>query len=83
MGGFDQPETYPQWFPGVESVSNATTLSEGSRFDWTGKGRTGRAAVVKMEPMKRLEIKTQMGDDQDLHVFTLKPSGGFFGTKRG
>ena len=73
------PETYPQWFPGMDSVSNATTLSEGSRFDWEDNGRTGRASVVKMEPMKRLEIKTQMGDDQDLHVFTLKPSGGFFG----
>lgn len=75
------PETYPQWFPGIDSVSNVTPLSEGTRFDWADKGRTGRAVVVKMEPMKRLEIKTQMGDDQDLHVFTLKPSGGFFGTK--
>lgn len=74
------PQTYPNWFPGMDSVSNETTLNEGSRFEWTGKGRPGRAVVVKMEPMKRLEIKTQVGDDQDLHVFTLRPSGGFFGT---
>lgn len=74
------PETYPHWFPGMDSVSNVTTLSVGTRFDWADKGRTGRASVVKMEPMKRLEIKTQMGEDQDLHVFTLKPSGGFLGT---
>lgn len=73
------PETYPNWFPGIDSVSNVTTLSEGTHFDWADKGRAGRAVVVKMEPMKRLEIKTQIGDDQDLHVFTLKPSGGFFG----
>jgi hypothetical protein len=30
-----------------------------------------------MEPMKRLEIVTQMGNDKDSHVFELRPSGGF------
>ena len=31
--------------------------------------------------MKLLEVMTQMGDDKDLHVFKLQPSGGFFGLK--
>ena len=73
------PEYWPQWFPGVESVSNVTSISEGGRFDWTDEGRTGHGTIVKMEPMKRLEITTQMGDDKDAHVFRLRPTGGFLG----
>ena len=30
-----------------------------------------------MEPMRRLEIVTQMGDDKDAHILELRPSGGF------
>jgi uncharacterized protein YndB with AHSA1/START domain len=73
------PHYWPQWFPGVESVSGITTVREGESFEWTSKGQTGRGAIVKMEPLKRLEVMTQLGDDKDAHVFTLRPSGGFFG----
>lgn len=73
------PEYWPQWFPGIESVSNVTSVSEGGRFEWTDEGRTGKGTIAHLEPMKRLEILTQMGDDKDSHVFKLKPSGGFFG----
>ncbi len=73
------PETWSQWFPGIESVSNVTSVSEGGTFDWTDEGRTGRGKIVKMEPLKRLEIITQIGDDRDSHVFELRPSGGFLG----
>jgi uncharacterized protein YndB with AHSA1/START domain len=73
------PQYWPQWFPGVDSVSNVTSIREGGQFEWEDKGRTGHATIKKMEPMKRLEILTQMGDDQDSHVFKLKSSGGFFG----
>ena len=59
------PNHWPQWFPGVESVSNVTSISEGGTFEWSDEGRTGRGAIVKMEPMERLEIMTQMGDDND------------------
>lgn len=45
------------------------------------EGRTGHGTIVKMEPMKHLEIMTQVGDDQDSHVFVLSPSGGFLGMK--
>ena len=65
-----------QWFPGVDSVKSSVP---GRSFDWVSEGRTGTAAIVSAEPMKRLEITTQMGDDKDLHVFDLKPSGGFLG----
>jgi hypothetical protein len=34
-----------------------------------------------MDPMKHLEIMTQVGDDKDSHVFVLSPSGGFLGMK--
>lgn len=73
------PDHWPQWFPGIESVSNVTSISEGGRFEWTDEGKTGRGTIVQMEPMKRLEILTQMGDDRDSHVFKLRPSGGFLG----
>ncbi|HSQ17525.1 MAG TPA: hypothetical protein VLM83_07510, partial [Anaerolineales bacterium] len=43
------------------------------------EGRTGKATIVRAEPLKRLEIRTQLGDDKDAHVFELKSSGGFLG----
>jgi len=73
------PDHWPQWFPGVKSVSSVTSIREGSSFEWTDEGRTGTGTVVKMEPMKHLEIITQMGDDKDAHVFKLRPSGSFLG----
>ena len=73
------PSYWPQWFPGVESVSGITSVREGATFEWTDEGKSGRGPVVNMEPMKRLEILTQMGDDKDSHVFKLRSSGGFFG----
>ena len=73
------PQHWPQWFPGVDSVSNASALAAGSTVGWVADGKSGQATVVKMDPMKRLEVRTQLGDDQDLHVFELSPSGGFLG----
>lgn len=75
------PNLWPEWFPGIDGVGQVTAVSEGGRFEWTSEGKTGRGAIVKMEPMKRLEIMTQMGDDKDSHVFVLRPSGGFLGLK--
>ncbi len=73
------PNHWPEWFPGVDSVSTATPVSAGGTFDYTTDGKTGHGKIVKMEPLKRLEITTQIGDDQDAHVFELQSSGGFFG----
>jgi len=73
------PTHWPHWFPGFDSVSNITAAREGGSFEWMDNGQTGRGTIVKMEPMKYLEILTQMGDDKDSHVFELRPSGGFFG----
>ncbi len=73
------PDLWPEWFPGIDGVANVTSVSEGGSFEWTSEGRTGRGAIVKMEPLKRLEIMTQIGDDRDSHVFVLRPSGGFLG----
>jgi uncharacterized protein YndB with AHSA1/START domain len=71
------PERWHAWLPGVDSVSNITSVSEGGRFEWTDDDRAGRGVIAKMEPMKHLEIVTQMGNDKDAHVFELRPSGGF------
>ena len=73
------PNYWPQWFPGVESVSGITTVREGATFEWTDEGKSGRGTVVSMEPMKRLEILTQMGDDKDFACLQAGSSGGFFG----
>jgi uncharacterized protein YndB with AHSA1/START domain len=73
------PNHWPQWFPGVDSVSNVTSVGEGGRFEWADEGRTGQGVIVSMEPMRRLKIVTQMGDDKDAHEFSLRPSGGFLG----
>ncbi|MHB8135354.1 MAG: SRPBCC family protein [Anaerolineaceae bacterium] len=73
------PNQWPQWFPGVESVLNVTSTTTGGTFEWTDEGKTGKGTLVNVEPMKRLEIMTQMGDDKDSHVFKLRSSGGFFG----
>lgn len=73
------PNHLPQWFPGVESVSNVQSTGEGGSFDWMDGDQTGHGTLVVKEPMKRLDIMTKMGNDEDSHVFTLRPSGGFFG----
>ncbi len=73
------PDHWPEWFPGVDTVSNVTSINKGGTFAWTDEGRTGKGSIRAMEPMKRLEILTQVGDDQDSHVFQLRPSGGFLG----
>jgi uncharacterized protein YndB with AHSA1/START domain len=71
------PQSWPKWLPGVDRVSGVTSIAEGATFEWTDDDRRGRGKVVKMVPMKRLEIMTQMGDDRDAHLFELRPSGGF------
>lgn len=75
------PQYWDQWFPGVDNVANATSSGVSGTFDWVSNGKTGRATIVSMDPMKRLEVTTQLGDDRDSHVFELKPSGGFLGMK--
>ena len=70
------PKYLDQWFPGVDNVKSSVA---GRSFEWVADGRTGTAAIVSADPMKRLEITTQLGDDKDSHVFELKPSGGFLG----
>ncbi len=74
-----EPNHWSQWFPGVDSVTNVGPVSPGATLNWASEGRTGQARIVNMEPMKRLEVTTQVGNDQDSHVFVLQPGGGFLG----
>lgn len=73
------PNNWPQWFPGIDSVSSVTAISAGGTFEWIGDGKTAQGTIVAMEPLKYLEIMTQLEDDKDLHKFKLRSSGGFFG----
>ena len=73
------PDTWSKWFPAVESVAKVTSISEGGTFEWTHEGETGVGTIVKVEPLKFLEIRTKIGNDEDAHEFKLRPSGGFLG----
>lgn len=75
------PASWPHWFPGIDSVSNVTSISVGGTFDWLADGKTGHGTIVTMEPMKKFEVLTQMADDKDSHNFKLHATGGFFGLK--
>ncbi len=73
------PAHWSQWLPGVDGAATVTSTDAEVSIEWTGEKQTGKAAIVNMDPMKRLEIMTQVGDDKDSHVFKLRSSGGFFG----
>ena len=72
-------DLWPHWFPGIDSVTNVSSVEAGGTFEWTGGGKTGTGVIGKVVPMKHLEVLTQMGDDKDSHVFELQPAGGFMG----
>ncbi len=73
------PVYWPQWFPGVDSVSNVTSIKSGGSFEWTGADRNGTGTIRKYNPLKEIEIVTQVGKDKDSHKFKLKPVGKFLG----
>ncbi len=73
------PAHWSAWFPGVDSVSEVVATSGNPRFEFMSDDKKGTATIVSAEPMKRLEVLTQIGDDKDQHVFKLRSSGGFFG----
>lgn len=75
------PASWPHWFPGIDSVSNVTSISAGGTFEWVNDGKTGHGTIVAMEPLKSFEVLTQMVDDKDSHKFKLRASGGFLGLK--
>jgi len=73
------PKQWKQWLPGIDDDANITTTQADASIEWMSGEKKGRASIATSEPMKRLEIMTQIGDDKDSHVFKLRPSGGFFG----
>ena len=73
------PNYWPQWFPGIDSVSKVSTVTAGGTFEWVDDGQVGHGTIVALEPQEFLEILTQLGDDKDSHKFKLKPTGGFLG----
>ena len=75
------PQYWPEWLPGIGSVTNAATSGEGVSFDFSGTTGSGKGTITKFEPMKKLEILTQVDKDKDLHKFELKATGGFLGMK--
>ena len=72
------PAHFPQWFPGVESVANINQVGEEVTFDFVREGQTGQGTIT-LQPMKKVQVLTQLGKDKDSHLFELHPSGGFFG----
>lgn len=70
---------WSQWFPVIEAVWNVMAVGRGATFEWHDEGRTGQGTIVRLEPKKRLQIATRIGDDKDSHLFELKAKGGFLG----
>jgi uncharacterized protein YndB with AHSA1/START domain len=73
------PAQWPEWFPGIEAVSNVSAVAANGTFEWQSGGQTGHGTIVNVTPMSRLEILTQMGNDKDSHVFELEAKHGFLG----
>lgn len=75
------PQYWPQWFPGVDSVSTVQTVSltTAKSVQFTEQDETGTATFVTLQQPDLLEIVTQVGNDKDQHVFKLKKTGGLFG----
>lgn len=74
-----KPDTWPHWFPGIDAVTNVSSVESGGTFEWATAGKQGTGVIGKVVPNKHLEILTQLGDDKDSHVFELSPAGGFLG----
>lgn len=75
----NNPKTWPHWFPGVDAISEVRGRGQGMTFYWQDDNEQGSGRVVEAEPNERLEISTQLGDDEDLHIFELKPDRRIFG----
>jgi len=73
------PMQWQKWLPGIDDEASITTSKANASIEWISGEKKGRASIVNSEPMKRLEIMTQVGDDKDSHTFKLRPSGGFLG----
>ena len=73
------PRTWSHWFPGVDAVTRSSGSGQGATFDWRDDERKGTGQITHVEPHKRLEVMTQLGDDRDLHIFEVKPDRGFLG----
>ena len=73
------PKQWQQWLPGIDDEAIVTITRAGAGIEWMSGEKKGHAVVAHSEPMKRLEIMTQIGDDKDSHVFKLRSSGGFLG----
>jgi len=73
------PMQWQKWLPGIDDEASITTSRADVSIEWMSGEKKGRASIVNSEPMKRLEIMTQVGDDKDSHTFKLRPSGGFLG----
>lgn len=73
------PHLYPQWFPGIDSVSHVNAVQTGGTFEWSDGDKVGTGEFVDVKPFERLEIMTVLGNDRDKHIFELRKSGGFLG----
>ena len=75
----NDPNTWPHWFPAVDAVSNVRGSGKGMQFNWQDDHEQGSGEVIRYEANERLDVMTQVGDDQDLHSFEVKADRGFLG----
>ena len=73
------PAQWPLWFPGIEGVTNLSTVDTGATFQFQSGGATNVGTITRVDPNQRLEVTTQHGGHQANHTFQLAHHGGLFG----
>ena len=76
------PNTWPQWFPEIESVSNFTGMQQGGTFEYQHNGMTGHGQITALRAggeTKELEVVTEVNKNRSVNWFRVGPKGGLLG----
>ena len=79
-GVVSDPNTWPQWFPEIESMSNFTGLAEGGTFNYHYQGMDGEGKITAFRTnreTKEIEIATDLRNNRAWHWFRVGPKKGF------
>jgi uncharacterized protein YndB with AHSA1/START domain len=74
------PQRWPLWFPGIESMAETGAVSQGMNFQWRKDNETGTGTVLAFDADKMvIAFATRAGDEQRSHTFDVDRAGGFLG----
>jgi uncharacterized protein YndB with AHSA1/START domain len=67
---------WPKWQKGIESVTTAGPIGEGTRFRWRTGGTAIESQVQLFEPERRLSWTGKALTAKAIHVWELQPLAG-------